>query len=164
MPRIALRLCVAVATFLFSFTVSKVLPPYHAYQAVARTEAERQVLDTEAAYVAAHLDRDTAALDGLLADDFTFEYPFGRVTDKAQRLALVASPEFRFTDIQTRDVEVAVTGDTARVFGHAQVRVRVRDAEFTTPWYDYTRTFARDANGRWQVTGVRVLWGGGRRW
>jgi ketosteroid isomerase-like protein len=165
MLRFSLRFFVALVTFLCGITASKVLPPYH-FSSSANTQAEQEVLSVERAYLDAHLRRDTAALDGLLADDFTFSRPYGSISDKAQRLALVSDPDFAFTDIETNNTSVTVDGDRAYISGRARVHLRynnLRDVadEVVSPWYAYTRTFERH-DGRWQVASVRINYFGCR--
>ena len=50
-----------------------------------------------------------AALDRLLADDFTIGGRFGRGAGKAQRLALLTDSDFYFTDIDSRDTHVTAS-------------------------------------------------------
>ena|SRR2546421_6066477 len=155
--RFGFRFAVALVTFLGGITASKVLPPYH-FNSDTNTQAEQEVLSVERAYIAAHLHHDSATLDALLADDFTFSRPYGSVTDKAQRLALVSDPDFAFTDIETNGTSVTVDGDRAYVSGRARVHLRYHsdmNDEVASPWYAYTRTFERRA-GRWQMASVRI--------
>ncbi len=87
MKRLALRLCVALATFAIGTTAGKLLPtPFHAQ--LGQTQAEREVLHVEHEYLDAHLRHDDAALDRILSDDFQFDHPSGYVEGKAQRFAL----------------------------------------------------------------------------
>ena len=156
--RFGFRFAVALVTFLCGVTASKVLPPYH-FNAGTDIQAEQEVLSVEREYIAAHVERDTATLDRLLADDFTFSRPYGRISDKAQRLALVSDPEFAFTDIETEHTSVAVDGDRGYISGRARVHERYNgdvNAEFVSPWYAYTRTFER-RDGRWQMVSVRIM-------
>jgi ketosteroid isomerase-like protein len=156
--RFSFRFAVALATFLCGITMSKVLPPYH-LSATADPQIEQEVLSVERAYIDAHLQRDTTALDRLLTDDFTFSRPFGSITDKAQRLALVSDPDFAFTDIETEHPSVTVDGDRAYISGQARVHMRYGSScmhrEVVSPWYAYTRTLERH-DGRWQIASVRV--------
>ena len=156
--RFGFRFAVALVTFLCGITASKVLPPYH-FSSAADTQAEQEVLSVERAYIAAHLQRDTATLDRLLTDDFTFSRPYGSVSDKAQRLALVSDPDFAFTDIETENPSVTVDGDRAYISGQARVHMRYGGGcmhnEIVSPWYAYTRTLEQH-EGRWQVASVRI--------
>ncbi|HEX8071939.1 MAG TPA: nuclear transport factor 2 family protein [Pyrinomonadaceae bacterium] len=165
MKHLALRLCVALATFAAGTTVGKLLSPLP-FTAKPTTQAEQEVLSVERAYLDAHLNRDAAALARLLADDFTFQMSYGYTEGKSERLALVSDPGFAFTAIDTRDVTVSVVGYRATVTGRARVHVMREPAEFgpgsfagdysrTSPWYNYTRTFER-RDGRWQIVSVHT--------
>src|SRR5215208_1011596 len=68
---------------------------------------ERDVLAVEREYVRAHVERDVAALDRVLADDFSM---FGGRITKEHRLALISNPFFAVTSLKTEGVEVVVNG------------------------------------------------------
>ena len=147
MQRHAIRLTVALATFLVGLTSTSVLNALRTDTA----NAEREVLSVEREYVRAHLERDVPALERLLADDFTSFR--GRVR-KEHRLAMLANPYFEVVSLSTRDVEVEVSGDEARVSGKATLKGVLAGREFETPNYSYTRRLAR-RDGRWQITHMR---------
>lgn len=147
MQRHAIRLTVALATFIFGLTSTNVL---NALRGDAAT-AEREVLSVEREYVRAHLERDVAALERLLADDFSSFR--GRVR-KEHRLAMLANPHFEIVSLSTRDVEVEVSGDEARVSGKATLKGVLAGREFETPNYGYTRRLAK-RDGRWLITHMR---------
>jgi ketosteroid isomerase-like protein len=111
------------------------------------TPAERAVLAVEHEYVRAHVERDVAALDRVLADDFSMFA--GRVT-KEHRLALLRNPVVAFTSLETEGVNVIVNGDEAFVTGTARLTGRFRGRDYTTPRYGYTRHLER-RGGRWQI-------------
>lgn len=111
------------------------------------TPEEQAVLAVEREYVRAHVERDVAALERVLADDFTMFN--GKVT-KEHRLALVSNPLFAITALDTDDVQVVVSGGEAWVTGTARLSGRFREREYTTPRYGYTRHFER-RGGRWQI-------------
>src|ERR687894_1877245 len=102
------------------------LPP------ASMSSAEREVQDVEREYVRAHLERDVAALERLLADDFSSFR--GRVR-KEHRLAMLANPYFEIVSLSTENVEVEVSGDEARVSGKATLKGVLAGREFETPNY-----------------------------
>ena len=108
---------------------------------------ERAVLAVEREYVRAHVERDVAALDRVLADDFTMFR--GKVT-KEHRLALLSNPLFSVTSLKTDDVNVVVSGGEAWVTGTAKMSGRFRGREYSTPRYGFTRHYVRRA-GRWRI-------------
>ena len=108
---------------------------------------ERDVLAVEREYVRAHVERDVAALERVLADDFSM---FGGKVTKEHRLALLSNPFFVVTSLKTSGVSVVVTGSEAWVSGSASISGRFRKREFSTPRYGYTRKYEK-RDGRWQV-------------
>ena len=159
MPHYAVRLSAAVVTFLFGIAtayVPNILTTSHSGTA-PDAEAVREVLSVEREYIRAHLERDVAALDDILTDDFVIGPAMGRVFGQETRLALVANPSVRFLSINTEDVRVSVNGDEAEVTGRARVHGLRRGREFTTPAYSFTRSYQR-RDGRWQIRYVIVAY------
>ena len=147
MQRHAIRLTVALATFLVGLTSTNVLNALR----TGTASAEREVLSVEREYVRAHLERDVAALERLLSDDFSSFR--GRVR-KEHRLAMLANPYFEIVSLSTENVEVKVSGDEARVSGKATLKGVLAGREFETPNYRYARRLAK-RDGRWQITHMR---------
>jgi len=143
---IATRLPVALITFFIGITTAN-LTAHLWPSAAARTADEQAVLEVEREYIRANAERDVAALDRVLADDFT---SFGGRIRKGQRLAMLANPYFVITSIKTDGVGVSVRGDEAWVSGRAQMSGSFRGSEFTTPRYEFTRRYER-RDGRWQI-------------
>lgn len=108
---------------------------------------ERAVLAVEREYVRAHVERDVAALDRVLADDFSM---FGGKVTKEHRLALLSSPFFVITSLKTGDVNVVVSGKEAWVSGTASISGRFRKREFSTPRYGFMRKYEK-RGGQWQI-------------
>jgi ketosteroid isomerase-like protein len=113
----------------------------------AGSSEERAVLAVEREYVRAHVERDVAALDRVLADDFSM---FGGRIKKEHRLALISNPLFVITALKTDDVQVVVNGKEAFVTGTARFSGSFRRREFSTPRYGYTRHLEK-RGGRWQI-------------
>ena len=113
----------------------------------AGSSGEREVLAVEREYVRAHVERDVAALDRVLADDFSM---FGGRVNKRHRLALISNPLFIVTSLETSDVQVVVSGREAIVTGTARFAGSFRGREFKTPRYGYTRNLEK-RGGRWQI-------------
>jgi ketosteroid isomerase-like protein len=148
MQRYAVRLAAAFFAFLVGTASSSL---FNLFSPAAATGAEREVMSVEREYVRAHLERDVAALEQLLADDFTSFR--GRVR-KEHRLAMIANPYFRVASLETSGVRVEVSGDEARVTGTATMKGSMAGRDFETPDYKYTRRLER-RNGRWQITHMR---------
>ena len=142
MRKIATRLPAALITFLVGVASANL-----AADVWTGSSDESAVLAVEREYIRAHIERDVAALDRVLADDFTMFR--GKVT-KEHRLALLSSPFFVITSLKTNDVEVVVSGKEAWVSGTASIAGRFRKREFSTPRYGFTRKYEK-RGGRWQI-------------
>ena len=95
---IATRLPVALVTFFVGIAAANLGARLWTGTPAAHTAEERAVLDVEHEYIRAHLERDVAALDHVLADDFT---SFGGRVRKEQRLAFLSNPLFVVTSPTT---------------------------------------------------------------
>lgn len=140
----AIRLSIALATFLAGTAAAGLLD--FAPTADRGGEA-REVLAVEREYIRAHTERDVAALERVLADDFT---SFGGRVRKSHRLAMLANPFFKVASLTTEDVRVSVRGQRARLSGTARMAGSFRGREFDIPRYDFTRTYEK-RDGRWQI-------------
>ena len=157
MQRNIIYLFVSIATFLIGTIISApwsgadhaaVTPPS------SYTSDEQELLSIERRYLDAHIERDVAALDSILADDFTIAHARGRVSNKASRLALVEDSDFTFVNVDTSDVDVHVSGDEGVVTGRAVVTGRYEDREFRSPPYRFMRRYEK-RQGRWQIVSVQ---------
>jgi ketosteroid isomerase-like protein len=153
MLRNIIYLLVSVATFFIGITIAA---PWAVDRHAASTynTEEQELLSVERRYLDAHIQRDVAALDSVLADDFVVLHRFGRVGDKAERLALLENADFTFLAIDTDDVDVTVNGNVGMVTGHAVVRGRYVDQEFQSPPYRFARRYEK-REGRWQIVSVQ---------
>jgi ketosteroid isomerase-like protein len=146
MRHIAIRLPVAIVTFIVGITISSLTANIRP-AASSHTGEERAVLEVEREYVRAHTERDVAALDRILADDFT---SFGGRVNKERKLALLSNPYFFVTSLATEDVSVSVRGEEAWVSGNARMTGSFRGRDFETPSYRFTRSYEK-RDGRWQI-------------
>ena len=138
----ATRIPAALITFVLGLVSANLLGEVWAY-----SPEERAVLAVEREYVRAHVERDVAALDRVLADNFSM---FGGRVKKEHRLALISNPLFAVTALKTDDVQVVVSDGHALVTGTARLRGSFRGREFNTPRYGYTRHLEK-RGGRWQI-------------
>jgi ketosteroid isomerase-like protein len=152
---IATRLPVALVTFFVGIAASGLGARVWPAATAAHSADERAVLAVEREYIRAHTERDVAALERVLADDFT---SFGGRVKKEQRLALLASPFFAVTSLETDDVSVSVAGDEAWVGGRARMSATFRGQDYTTPQYRFTRHYVR-RDGRWQIVSCAFSFG-----
>ncbi len=154
MKYLAVRLIVALSTFLIGLSAAALLSPL-SFDAASKGEAKQEILQIERLYIRAHLDRDVDVLDDILADEFTIRGRWGRGTTKARRLALLENPDFAFESFYTDNVRVEVNGQSAVVTGDAFLRSRYEDEVDAGQTYRFTRYYEK-RNGRWQIVSVRV--------
>jgi hypothetical protein len=149
----AIRLSAALVSFLVGIASANLLP---ALSLGAPSYGESEVLEVEREYIRAHLERDVAALDRVLADDFT---SFRGRVKKEHRLALLANPLFSVTSLSTEGVRVRVRGDAAWVRGTARMAGSLGGHEFDTPPYRFSRRYER-RGGRWQIVSCKFSFRG----
>lgn len=97
----------------------------------------------------AHVQRDRATIDGLLADDFIGTNFFGKVADKAKYIELHVSVERKFETFETEDVEVRIYGNAAVLAGLVTLKGQNQDNDFTFQ-NRYTGMYVKQ-QGRWQI-------------
>ncbi|HEV7376103.1 MAG TPA: nuclear transport factor 2 family protein [Pyrinomonadaceae bacterium] len=153
MKHLAIRLIVSLFTFAIGIASVSLLHASRPH-AVSNSKDEQAILQIEHQYIQANLNADTATLNNILADDFTIRSRRG-FTTKAERLALLESPDFAFKAINTDNVAVEVNGDMATVTGEASIETRHYDVEFTSPTYRFTRNYEK-RDGHWQIVSVIV--------
>lgn len=149
MQRLAIKFCVSLVTFIVGVTAATFGPS-------TNDTDKQQILLIEREYKQAHVERDTATLDRILADDFTFIDSCGKLSDKAKRLALINNPDLSFISITTDDVEVNIVGDRAFVQGKAITTSSDKYHEITLGPYPYMRIYEK-RYGQWQIVSARVM-------
>lgn len=101
---------------------------------------ETKLLVFERMWNEAQVNRDSAALDALVASRFVNTEWDGEVTDKQQFLADIKDPRFKPTSLTIQDVKMSFFGDTAVVIGtyHSQGSYQGRPYDhlgrFTDTW------------------------------
>jgi len=109
-------------------------------------QAVRQTLDE---LVAALRNNDTAPLDRIYADDYTFVGDTGMIMNKAQRIAAFKSGDLKYESISHEVVSIHLFGDTAV----AVTRITTKFApggKFSDGKFITTTTFVK-IKGRWQL-------------
>ncbi len=154
----AIRFAAALSTFIIGLAVASLFHPFHLFhqRTAADIAAEPEVLQVEREYVRANLDRDTATLDRLLADEFTIRSYRRVISTKEERLDLLRDMSFAFESFRTSDVSVEVDGDNATVKGWAVLQTRddYGNIHVRGP-YHYTRLLEK-RDGRWQIVSVHI--------
>ena len=122
--------------------------PDEGRQAATDTQSEQELRRVNDEWAKALTQRDRAALDRIMADDFMFAYPF-EGDDKGQFIADVVAGEVRVESLEPRGATVRVYGGTGVVFGSETANWQYRDRDFSGP-YKFFRVYAQ-RQGRWQI-------------
>jgi ketosteroid isomerase-like protein len=115
-------------------------------------EAQR-VLATEDEWVAAEISRDEGALLRVVDDRFVFNANNGKTLDKAQLIKNVLA--WRMTGQTVSERTVLVQGDTAVVFGTAELRFASDGKEDTKSLLRYTATYIK-RDGQWRALALQM--------
>jgi uncharacterized protein (TIGR02246 family) len=97
----------------------------------------------------AFLRSDAEALAPMLAEDFVFIDPEGRLVGKAEWIAEMTKGDVTYESFEIEDLRVRVYGDAAVTNGRVSVRTRSGRGT-STDRYCYTAMYVRQG-GRWQV-------------
>ena len=114
--------------------------------------AELEVRKLEREWLDAYEQYDAAAMDRIVADDFTITFHNGGMQNKSQLMAGIKAPRreggptYKF---HTEDVESRAYGDTVILTGRVVMLSRQGD-KTNREEYRYTDTYVR-RQGRWQV-------------
>ncbi len=115
-------------------------------------QAEQEVRSLEREWLNAYETRDAAAMDRIVADDFTITFPNGTVQTKPELMASLRAPQNpgapspRF---YTEDVRSRAYGDTVVLVGRVVTEYQ-RAGKAIKEQSRYTDTYVR-REGRWQV-------------
>jgi ketosteroid isomerase-like protein len=116
------------------------------------TRAEEEVRRLEREWLDAYEQHDAAAMERIVADDFTITFPNGATQTKPQLMAMVKTPpragqpRMRF---YTEGVRSRAYGDTVILTGRVVAEYE-RGGKTVKEQSRYTDTYVR-LNGRWRV-------------
>lgn len=110
---------------------------------------EQQVRQLEHESHEAFLRGDTEAIDRILADDFIFVNPEGRLLTKPDWIADMTSGELTFESIHMDDLQVRIYKDAAVTIGRVTMKGQSKEGGFNAQ-YCYTAMYVR-RDGRWQA-------------
>ena len=128
----------------------------HIMNALLIGPPDPEIAALEAQLRDAQLTADVAVLDVLIADELLFTGPDGRLGTKAQDLDAHASGLVRFRAHEPEELRVRRVGpDVAVVALRTRLVVEVAGT-LMSGTYRYTRIWAREQGGRWQVVGGHV--------
>lgn len=115
-----------------------------------RENRHHEIDQLEEAWRTAVLVPDTAAMDALLAEDYTAITANGTLQTKQDWLASLRSGRVHFTTLDISDRKVRFYGDTAVVTSRAEVQGTGTDGEVFGS-FRYTRVYVRNAQGKWKI-------------
>jgi ketosteroid isomerase-like protein len=142
-------LCSAVAA---GFALSAVAQQGRANQVPRsqRHEYRHEIEQLEEVWRAAMLKSNSAAMENLLAEDYTGITAKGAIQTKEQAVANLKSGALQVTALVTSDRKVRVYGSTAVVTSVAELTGGKSDPEVTGR-YRYTRVYVRNPQGVWKI-------------
>jgi ketosteroid isomerase-like protein len=104
----------------------------------------------------AQLNADIEALNRLISDDLLFTGPTGEVGTKAEDLEAHRSGAVRFLEHEPEELRIRRVGDSVAVTAlRARLAVDVAGT-VVRGVFRYTRVWARENGGNWQVVGGHV--------
>ena len=115
-----------------------------------RHETRHLIDQLEEQWRSAILNRNAAAADALLSDDFMAITANGMLQTKEETIANLRSGAVRFNSIDISDRKVRFYGSTAIVTSRAQVSGTGPNGDFSGN-YRYTHVYVRDATGKWRI-------------
>jgi len=124
------------------------------FAAHAATPAEQELVTLEAQWSKAGVDHDLAAVDRIVAADWTGQDKSGKVSHKADIIADMKSGKAKSTSMINRDVRVRIMGDVAVVQGGDDEK-SMYDGVDTSGYYTWTDVFQKRA-GKWVVVASQV--------
>ena len=108
------------------------------------------------------LKDDTAAMGGLLSDDYIAITPNGTLQTKEEALSVLRGGRTHITALELYDRKVRFYGSTALVTSTADVRGSSPEGDMTGS-FRYTRVYVQDPQGEWKIVSFeanRILGGG----
>lgn len=117
----------------------------------AQKHESRQLIDQlEDKWCSALLKADVAALQGLLADDYTGITAYGTLQSKDETLTSLRTGVMKLTTLEISDRKVRFYGATALVTSEARVEGVTGDGPVSGD-YRYSHVYIRDAQGAWKI-------------
>jgi ketosteroid isomerase-like protein len=113
-------------------------------------EYRKEIDQKEEAWRSAMLQRNSAALEALLADDYTAITATGAIQTKDQALSSLRSGAYQLSALNISDRKVRIYGATAVVTSLAELSGS-KDHQEMTGRYRYTRVYVRNPQGQWKI-------------
>ena len=130
-------------------------PPGGSAQVMTATpqSEEQRVLAVEDEYVAAEVGRDEATLRRIVDDRFVFNRANGTTTGKEELIQAVLAMRMVGQAISERSV--LIEGDTALVFGTAELRLAVTGKDDAISTLRYTATYVK-RDQQWRLLTLQM--------
>jgi ketosteroid isomerase-like protein len=128
--------------------------PELTHSAVAGNSVQDEIKKIERARNEALLMHDTATLEQMTSDDYTFINQRGELRTKAEILAGFKSGSFNYDAREVSDLQVRVYGDTAVVTGRAK-QSGVENSKDYSGENRFTRVYVKQS-GRWVSVALQV--------
>ena len=109
---------------------------------------EARILVLERLWNEAQVNRDSAALNALVAERFVNTEYDGEISDKTKFLADIKDPLFKPSSASIQDMKVTLYGDTAIVIGNYHTKGTYQGKPYDH-FGRFTDTWVLD-NGKWQ--------------
>ena len=140
----------SLAAFLIVFSALAQPGRANSVPRAQRHEYRHEIEQLEEAWRSAMLKGNGAALDTLLADDYTGITAKGAIQTKDQAIGNLKSGALQLTALSISDRKVRVYGATAVVTSLAELTGGKNDPEMTGR-YRYTRVYVRNPQGVWKI-------------
>jgi ketosteroid isomerase-like protein len=145
--------CLATIVFLAMSAVS--FGQHSGKTSAATATVERALLTRFQQYAEALKRKDTAALDKIWADDYSFIDPRGVLLTKAERLENVRSGATSFDDIELHQEKVYVLGNTAIDIGRVSLRGTKYSGLESSGEYRYMNVWTSE-KGEWRLLANQI--------
>jgi len=117
------------------------------------SEAEQQLEATNEEWTRALANKDAAALDLIIADEFELAYPF-EGDDKEQFISAVLSGDLRIESLSAHSATIRVSGDTGLVFGSETANWHYGKRDLSGN-YRFLRVYTRQ-HGSWRILALHL--------
>jgi ketosteroid isomerase-like protein len=117
------------------------------------SQAKQQLTSANEEWIRALAQRDEAALDLIMADDFVLAYPF-EGDDKGQFIADVVAGVLTVESLEAHGATVRVAGNAGLVFGSETANWHYRGRDLSG-LYRFLRVYSWQG-GRWQIVALHL--------
>ena len=122
----------------------------HAMPRSERHEVRHEIDRLEDHWRDAVLNRNVAAMDSLLANDYMAITANGTLESKDETLSRLRTGAVHINSLEVSDRKVRFYGPTALVTSRAEVTGTTPEGELKGS-FRYTRVYVRDASGSWRI-------------